>query len=271
MTTSQLLLSAWDWEPSIVIGCAGLLALYAWAVRVHFTRRGLYYLCGVLLILLVLVSPLDVLGDNYLFSAHMLQHLLLALGIPPLLIIGIPRPLAERIVSVPVIGRVERLLRRPAVSWTIGIGVMAFWHLPPFFNAALANEGLHAFQHVNFLVSGTIFWWPIVSPLASSRLSPVPWAAAYLFTACLACTVIGVLLTFSSAALYPAYLQPAGSAAAVSLIRDSWGISAEADHQWGGLLMWTLGCTEYLCATMAMFGRWYAEGAVPSPGAARAD
>lgn len=257
MTSTELLLSAWDWEPSIIAGCVALLLVYAWAVRWRLPGKALYYFSGVTLLFVVLASPLDALGDEYLLSAHMVQHLTLALGIPPLLLLGIPASVMERAVSVRFVERLERILRRPLLGWTVGIGAMAVWHMPPLFNAALASQQIHILQHLCFLVTGTIFWWPIFSPLPRSRMAPVPWAVGYLFSACIACTIIGVLISFSPAVIYPAYLHPNGSAAIVSLIRDQWGISAEADHQTGGLLMYVLGCTIYVCASMAMFARWY--------------
>ncbi len=265
MSDLELLRSAWDWEPSVVIGCILLAAAYVWAVRLRLTRPAVFYFAGLALLLLALVSPLDVLGDDYLFSAHMLQHLLLALMIPPLLLRGIPAEVFQRAVKVRALGRAERFLRRPAVAWLAGIGAMAAWHTPLLFNAALANEPLHIAQHFCFLVTGTIFWWPVLSPLPESRMAPVPWAAGYLFTACLACTLIGVALTFSPASIYPAYLHPQDPAGILMLVRGEWGLSAAADHQAGGLLMWVVGCLVYLCGTMAMFARWYGASARTAP------
>ena len=80
----------WDWEPSVVMGCALLAIGYLMVVRKHGLNRAPYFLAGVLLLLLDLVSPIDTLGDQYLFSAHVLQHFLLALVIPPLLLLGTP-------------------------------------------------------------------------------------------------------------------------------------------------------------------------------------
>ncbi len=81
----------WTWYPSVVLGCAGLAAGYLALVKLRPTRRALAFLAGVLVLLAALVSPLDALGDTYLFSAHMVQHLLLILVAPPLLIMGLPR------------------------------------------------------------------------------------------------------------------------------------------------------------------------------------
>lgn len=260
MTNLELLAKAWDWEPSIVAGCVALALLYVWAVRFRITKSSLFFLGGVLLLLFSLVSPLDVLGGDYLFSVHVVQHLVLALMIPPLLLAGIDLQLAKRILSLPGAAAAEHILRQPALAWIIGVGSMAFWHIPAPFNAALANAPLHAMEHLWFLVSGTIFWWPVMSPLARSRLMAVPWAFLYLFAACLAYILIGSTLTFSSPGIYPAYLHPHDEFGILPLVRGQWGLSAQADHQTGGLLMWVLGCSVYLCASMGMFARWYRDG-----------
>ena len=136
---------------------------------------------------------------------------------------------------------------------------MAFWHIPLLFNAALSNEALHIFEHLTLLIGGTIFWWPILSPLPECRLRPVPQGVAYLFTSCLACTSLGVLITFAPELLYPAYAQPFDTFGILPVVRDRWGISPAMDQQIGGLLMWVPGCLVYLTAIMAMFARWYGE------------
>ena len=81
---------------------------------------------------------------------------------------------------------------------------MLAWHIPALFNAALANDGLHIFQHLSFLVTGTIFWWPILGPLEDRHL-PALAAVSYLFSACVCCSLLGAFLTFGPVGLYPAY------------------------------------------------------------------
>ena len=146
MTTQELLLTAWDWEPSVLIGCAALVVGYVALVRPGRPTKAASFLTGVLLLLLALVSPLDTLGDAYLLSAHVIQHFLLALIIPPLWLLGTPRALAEAALRITLIRRIEHVLAQPLVAWTLGVGTMIVWHLPPLFNAALANDALHIFQ-----------------------------------------------------------------------------------------------------------------------------
>src|SRR5882724_9194745 len=112
MTTWQALTSTWDWEPTVLAGCVLLLAWYV--VYVYpLTACAWVFGSGILVLLLALVSPLDTLGDTYLFSVHMVQHLLLTLVVPPLLLLGIPPHLWARIVRWPPARRTARLVGRP--------------------------------------------------------------------------------------------------------------------------------------------------------------
>jgi cytochrome c oxidase assembly factor CtaG len=121
MTGWQLLVSAWDWEPSVILGCAALLLAYFAALRFRFPKVAWYFIAGIVVLLLALVSPLDALGDTYLFSAHMLQHILLILIVPPLLLLGVPKDLARGILRRPLASGMERVLSRPVLAWSLGI------------------------------------------------------------------------------------------------------------------------------------------------------
>lgn len=249
----------WDLKPTVILGCLALLLGYVWAVRGRIRLRAAAFFAGVLLIFLALCSPLDMLADQYLFSVHMAKHILFVLVVPALLLIAMPAEPFDRLLSWSPARAAERFLRTPAVAWIAGIGVMAIWHIPALFNAALAHEPLHVVEHLSLLVAGTIYWWPVLSPLERSRMRPVPQAAAYLFSSCLACTTIGIAITFAPAPLYAPYAQPPDASGILRLIRDQWGISAETDQQIGGLLMWVPCCLVYLTATLAMFARWYGD------------
>ncbi|HZU29288.1 MAG TPA: cytochrome c oxidase assembly protein [Bryobacteraceae bacterium] len=252
----------WDFKPSVVIGCCVLLGAYFGLVRWR-ARQAALWLTGVLLIFMVLCSPIDELADSYLFSVHMAKHILLVLVVPALLVMAVPADVFERALRYAPVRAAERVLRVPAIAWMAGVGVMIFWHIPALFNTALTNEPLHIVEHLSLLVGGTIYWWPVLTPLPQSRMRPVPQAAAYLFTSCLACTAIGVAITFAPALLYPAYAHPPAGAVAEA-IRGRWGISAAMDQQIGGLLMWVPACLVYLTAILAMFARWYREEPEPA-------
>jgi putative membrane protein len=234
-------MNAWDWEPSIVVGCSALAIGYFALVRKRSFNRAPYFLAGVLLLLLDLVSPIDTLADRYLFSAHIVQHFLLALVIPPLFLLGTPR------FDLGKLHKLERAIGQPPVSWLLGVGTMLVWHIPALFNAALAHDGLHIFQHLSFLVTGTIFWWPILGPLEDRHLPTLP-AVSYLFSACLCCSLLGAFLTFGPVGLYTAYLNPPA---------HLWGLDPKSDQQLGGLLMWVPGCFVYLSGILSTVIRWY--------------
>ncbi len=259
MTTGHLLATAWDWEPSVLLGCTALIAAYVAVTRRYPSRQMCSFFAGVLVLLVAQCSPLDALGDTYLFSAHMVQHLLLLLIVPPLLIFGIPAWLAERWLASPPIGGAGRALRQPAVAWLLGVGAMYVWHIPILYNAALAHLGIHIVEHLCFIATGVIFWWPVCAPVAAARYAPLV-ALLYLFTAAVAGSVLGILLTFTSPGLYPAYLNPADARGFLPLIRGGWGLSPAVDQQVGGLIMWVPGGLVYLCAMIGTLARWYNEG-----------
>jgi cytochrome c oxidase assembly factor CtaG len=278
--------TAWDFDPSVLVGCLVLAIAYVLTCR----RRDLtpnpfplgkgnqqkdrrvslsgspslkgrgwglgLFLLGDLVMLLALISPLDVLADDYLFSAHMLQHMLLVLAVPPLLILGVPPHVAAAVVRVQRLGAIERALRGPLVAGTLGMAALCIWHLPRLYDATLASEPIHIFEHLMFLVTATIFWWPILAPLEDSRMSHGA-AFAYLGAAMLVTTVLGIAITFAPVGIYTAYLHPEDSLGILYALRHSWGLTTEADQELGGLLMWVPGGLVYLCAIMAVLARWY--------------
>jgi cytochrome c oxidase assembly factor CtaG len=259
MTTWELFVSAWDWEPSVIVGCATLAVAWLLPARPRSPGRGSFFFGGVILLLLDLISPIDLLGDRYLFSAHALQHFLLMLVIPPLLVLGTPRVLVDRALRYPWIAAIERVLSKPAVAWPIGVVPMIAWHLPALFDAALSSEALHIFQHLTFLISGTIFWWPIVGPLPERRPGPLG-SIAYLFSACTACSILGAAITFTPLGAYAPYANVGTNDEIARLIRTGWGLDSRSDQQLGGMLMWVPGCLVYLTAILASVARWFAAG-----------
>ncbi len=255
MTTAELMRTGWDWEPSVVAGCAGLLGLYLWRVPASLSRR-IAFAAGVVVLLLSLCSPIDTLGDDYLFSAHMAQHLLLILIVPPLLLLGIPEAEARRWMRVPRIAAAERVLGAPWTAWLAAMGTMTLWHLPLLYNFALAHEPVHILQHLSFLVTATMFWWPVMGPLPEHRMTP-GISVLYLFAAVAENSALGIIIAFMRVGHYPAYLHPEDELGALSLIRNEWGLSAEGDQRLGGLLMWIPGCSIYFVAILAVLGQWY--------------
>lgn len=205
-----------------------------------------------------LVGPLDGLGDEYLFSAHMLEHIVFLVIVPPLLIMGLPRETVTAMLRWGPAAALERILRRPAVAWLIAVVTLYLWHVPLLYNTALADERVHIAQHLSFLVTATIFWWPVLAPLRDHRLRGHS-AILYLFLAAVANSVLGAVLTFSRPGLYPLYVRPTDGSPELALIRRGWGLDPAADQQLGGLFMWVVGGLFFLMAILGMYARWYRE------------
>lgn len=248
--------SMWNGYPSVLAGCVLLLIAYLALTRFHLSRRALPFGLGLLVLLAALVSPIDTLGDTYLFSAHMLQHLLLLMIVPPLLLLGIPRGAGIRMLRPRFLKRLEQTLSHPLVAWLLGIGTIWAWHLPVLYNTALANEQIHLLEHVTFLVTATIFWWPILSPIEERRMK-LTAAIPYLFFASAASSILGIFLAFAHPGLYPAYLSPVDAYGILPVLRDGWGFTPAFDQQAGGLLMWVAGTPVYLLGALSALARWY--------------
>jgi putative membrane protein len=258
MTTTKLLTTAWDFDPSVCVGCAALLVSFFWKVKAGTWRRASFIL-GVVVLFVALESPIDGLGDGYLFCVHMAQHLLLILIVPPLLISGITEETARIWLRSPRVARMERVLGKPIVAWCSAMGVMTVWHLPVLYNFALAHEAVHIFQHLSFLVTATMFWWPVMHPIYSRKLSIGP-AILYLFAAVAENSILGIIITFMRVGHYPAYLHPVDLyPGTLSLIRNDWGISAAYDQRLGGLLMWIPGCSVYFISILTVMAHWYTQ------------
>ena len=105
-------------------------------------------------------------------------------------------------------------------------------------------------------VMGSLFWWQVLAPRDEQRLSP-PAGIAYLFTACTACSVLGIILTFAPVSICPVYQHPVDRLGILETIRGNWGLTSDRDQQIGGLLMWVPMCAIYLAAILAQLARWH--------------
>jgi putative membrane protein len=248
MTTQQFLTSAWTWHTAVPVVVVVALVAYVCAFGVN--RRILYLLAGIGVFVLTLVSPLHALAAGYLFSAHMLQHILLLLIVPALLLMSLPRWAS--------LGPRFWPLANPVAGWIGGVGAMWLWHARPLCNAAVSSHVVAALQIASLLLLGAIFWRQILAPREDERMSP-PGAVLYLFSACIACSILGILITFSPVSVCPIYAQPpADRPDILNLIQSSWGITPDKDQQIGGLLMWVPMCFVYLSAIIAQLARWFA-------------
>lgn len=256
MNIWQVLSSTWSLEPWVLVSALILLLCYGLGTGFKFTKLSALFISGIALYVLALISPLDYLGRTYLFSAHMIQHILLLLVVPLLLLLGIPKELAEKGLSIKPIGYMMKIFGNPLVAWFVGVGAMWIWHLPSLHDSVLANDSLYIAQQISFVFIGMIFWWPVFAPVESKRLSPLV-STLYLSSACLGCTILGMLITFAGAGLYAAYLNPVDTIGILPLLRGELCLTPGVDQQIGGLTMWVPGCLIYLAASMVTLARWY--------------
>lgn len=294
MNTRQFLLSAWDWNPIVIGVCLAALVGYVKTTRTAGRRlpaRSGFFTAGVALFFLTLVSPVNALADGYLFCAHMLQHLLLLLVVPPLLLLGLPEwTTAERTAAeagtapgrdpnhtilatspraLPNHGHQlggkrrtgwQRFHIHPFAAWLAGLGAMWVWHERTLCDAATTEPAVKVVQIISLIVLGLVFWWPIVGPQVDRRLAPL-LGVLYLFSACVGCTILGILITFARVGVVcPVYLHPVDRLGILPLIREKWGITAAMDQQAGGLMMWVPACGIYISGVITLLARWYRAG-----------
>jgi putative membrane protein len=243
-------------HPEVVLGSGLAAAAWAgaWYVRGRRPRpaQAARFVGGLAALLLALNGPLHDLSDWYLFSAHMLQHLILTLVVPPLLLTGVPAwmidGLLRPLLAHPAGSAMVRTLTRPLPAFSAyAVGLIAS-HLPGPYNLALEVHGWHVVQHLLLLVTATLGWWPIASP---SRLAPsLPYAAQllYLFVFGMPMTIVAAMITGAERVLYPFY------EAAPRLF----GLTPLDDQRLGGVIMWVPSGLIPLAAFTIVFFRWVA-------------
>ncbi len=239
----------WDWHPSVVIGLALLGGLYVYLGGLAAPRRRVVAFGAALVVLgVALNGPLHNLSDGYLFSAHMVQHLALTLVFPPLLLYGTPAWVVRPLLGSAWVLRVAGRATRPLAAGALFSAPITLWHVPQFYEAALEHHPLHIAQHLVFMATAVIMWWPILSPVPVLPRASYPTQLIYLFALGLPMSLAGALITLSERVLYPFY------AAAPRV----WGLTALADQQLGGLLMWVVGTIYLWVAASVVWFRWSA-------------
>ena len=239
----------WDWHPSVVIGLALLGGLYVYLGGLAAPRRRVTAFGASLVVLgVALNGPLHNLSDGYLFSAHMVQHLALTLVFPPLLLYGTPAWVVRPLLGPAWVLRSARRATRPLAAGALFSAPITLWHVPQFYESALEHHPLHIVQHLVFIATAVIMWWPILSPVPELPRANYPTQLMYLFALGLPMALAGALITLSERVLYPFY------AAAPRV----WGLTPLADQQLGGLLMWVVGTIYLWVAASVVWFRWAA-------------
>jgi cytochrome c oxidase assembly factor CtaG len=262
---------AWEWRPAVLLPLVGVGALYigGWW-RLHRTPRArgaapiwrlAAYVGGLASVILALCSPLELLAELS-FTAHMVQHQLLLMGAPALLLLaepfplvlwGLPRRLRRRVGTLvtrpgPVRSAVRTLTWMPVAGALYTVSLWG-WHYPAAYEAALRHPVLHDVEHLAFFGTAVLFWWPIVNPAPRLRSlrSGVMYGAriGYLILATAQNTLLGAVLGLSERVFYPSY------AAAPRLLAE-W--SAIDDQTFGGGVMWS-GSHMFLIAVLVLLHR----------------
>ena len=255
---AHLLQSHWEPIPSIAIGLITMTGAYLWARKFQFDWKTYSFLLAIVLLWLGLMSPLDELGDQYLFSAHMLQHMILEFIGPALLVVSLSEEMVERWLKIPAIRQTETVLGNPVLALSVATIVMLGWHVPPIYQITLENETVHIIEHITYMVSGVMLWWPAFKPISEGRLKPMP-ATLYLTTAAFLASILGMVYTISDVPFYMAYAHPYDQHNLLPLLRDEWGLNHLEDQKLGGAIMWVICTLNFFWALMAVMVEWLAE------------
>jgi putative membrane protein len=236
------------------VGLLGGAYLGAWFSQPRAMRaRPVLLFCGGLVALVgALNGPLHDLSDYYLFSAHMVQHLVLTLVVPPLLLAGTPAWMADSLLRGICRWRPARaligVLLRPLPALACYAVALVAWHLPGPYNAALETHALHVVEHTALIATAVLGWWPVLSP--ATVAPPLPYGAQllYLFVFGIPMTVVAAFVTGAEHVLYPFY-------AAAPRIFD---ITPLTDQRIGGVIMWVPAAIIPVLVFSLVFFRWVA-------------
>ena len=256
--------------PGLIGAVASAIAALLYAVGIQRMRRpwpvwrtALFFL-GLAALLVALASPVDTYAAVS-FAVHMVQHMLLAVVAAPLVMLGAPiRPLLR---GIPVairtgvlrplarnhaIRALAHFLRHPLVAGALYVGGLYAWHLPAFYDAALADVRVHALEHAWFFVSALGFWSVVIDPEPFKGTLPYAGRLPYLLIAGAAQnTVLGGILSFTSRVLYTGYAGVADT--------TGFGFDRLTDQRVGGAIMWVTGDVIFLAAASGAFFLWLAE------------
>jgi putative membrane protein len=210
------LLTEWNWDPSILIGTALFAGVYL-SAQFPFRSRFrdsqktdlvqiFWFLLGTATIFVALVSPLDAIGDDYLFTAHMMQHALLMFIAPPLLLLGMPGWMLRPLLRDPTVRRIAQFFTMAPVALILFNLNMVIWHLPLLYEATLENETIHILEHLSFIATAIVNWMPILSPLPELPRLSLPAQILYLVLDLIPSAVLGWFFIVAPTVFYPTYV-----------------------------------------------------------------
>jgi putative membrane protein len=236
----------------LVLG--GLAAAYLWAAAAHRNetgevlepRRRRLFLGGVAALLVGASWPVHDLAESYLYSMHMVQHMLFTFLGAPLLLVGTPAWMWRTLLRPMPVRIAWSILTRPLVALIVANGVLLLTHWPEIVALSVRSELAHFSLHTLLLGSAVVMWWPVLSPLPElPSLSP-PGQMIYLFFQSLAPTIPASFLTFGTEPLYPVYIG----------FPRIWGIDPLSDQLIAGLVMKLVGGAILWVVIAVVFFRW---------------
>ncbi|CAN5241621.1 hypothetical protein BH18ACT4_BH18ACT4_16210 [soil metagenome] len=251
---------AWRWQPhpEVWLLVASMAALGVIAVRVIgpkvvpvgepvvTQRQKGWFVAGLGLLWLASDWPLHDVAEEYLYSAHMVQHLLIAFVVPPMFLLATPSWLARLIVGDGwFAGRALRWLARPVVAGVVFNAVVVFTHWQAVVNTSVESPPVHYGVHVLVVGTALLMWLPVCGPVPELRMS-LPGQMVYLFLMSIVPTVPAAWLTFADGVVYSAYDTPL----------RLWGVSATTDQQVAGLIMKLLGGFYLWTLIIVLFFTW---------------
>lgn len=240
---------------STAIGCILWLAAY-YHIVVRWRPAGeprvpaiqqLSFIGGTLLLFLSLNGPIHDLSDNFLFSAHMIQHLIITLIVPPLWLMGLPEWALRPVFRYRTGLAAARALTGPVVAFLVYNVVFVGWHFPAMYNWALVDHNVHILQHMMFIGAAMLLWWPIVDPLPELSRMEAPVRLLYMGVLGIPMSIVSAIITFAERAMYPWYAEAP---------RVFESLSAVDDQQLGGVIMWVPGMLVFWIALTIVFFRW---------------
>ena len=239
----------WPFDPSVYVGLVVLFFGHAWLARGAADaerKHTVYLLAGLFTVWLALETPIDTISDYYLDSVHMLQHVLLAFVAPPLMLLGLSPAMAGSLLRVPGL----RAITEPIPAQLIAAVVMIAWHIPTLFDATLANESLHILEHVMFIGSGLVLYWPIVQATSAHARWEMSAGAklVYMLLATLPQDGVALVLIFSRVPFYDFYTH------APRLLE---GFTALIDQTIAGAVLMIFGKVTLGIAAGVVFFRWF--------------
>jgi putative membrane protein len=208
--------SSWNLDPAVLIAGIALLAGYFLAISRLAPRyssepvprrRIIYFVTGVVSLLLTLCTPLDTLGRYYLLSAHTLQLLLLTTVTAPLLLLGLPEWLVTLLLPFKPLRDATRGLLFPVVAALLFNAIIILWHYGPLYQQATQYTAVHNLQMLSFLIAGILTWWPLLTPMDRYTRMSTPFQMLYLALESLPLDIFGVIMIFAGSVFYTSYMS----------------------------------------------------------------